>query len=353
MFLIGGDDVAHQAVAGHVLALQVHELNPVDALEDVLHLDKAAGVSVLQVGLRNVARHDGPAVGTKPGQKHLHLTRGGVLCLVENDERGLERPAPHVGEGDHLHPVLLQGLGQLVAGHHLPEGVVERAEVRRHLFVEVARQKPELLPGLHGGAGEDNLVHLVVVEGGDGQRHGHVRLPGAGGPDGEHHIVGRGRLDEALLVGGAGLDDLPVGGGENQVARAGIRRWGRGARVVRIEQGQNRVDVLLGEVLVALEKGHHLAEDPLNLFQRLRLAFEVNLRAPGRDLGVRECILDLSEVNVVEAEQEKRIGTVNAQLFFGQRDSGPDERRVRVRLRGLTGGSPNRAEGKSEVTSYV
>ena len=75
-------------------------------------------------------------------------------------------------------------------------------------------------------------------------------------------------------------------------------------------------------MIVAVEEAHHLVEDPLHFLQGLGVPFEMNLRTPSGNVGLGEGVLDLSEVDVVEAEEQEGIGAVNAQLFFGQRSRG-------------------------------
>ena len=49
-----------------------------------------------QVDLGDVAGHDDLGAEAEPGQEHLHLLGRGVLRLVQDDERVVERPAAHV-----------------------------------------------------------------------------------------------------------------------------------------------------------------------------------------------------------------------------------------------------------------
>ena len=49
-----------------------------------------------EIGLRQVARHDGLRIVPQPREKHLHLLECRVLRLVEDDERIVERASAHI-----------------------------------------------------------------------------------------------------------------------------------------------------------------------------------------------------------------------------------------------------------------
>src|SRR5690606_30124815 len=138
-----------------VAAVELDELDALDMAEDVDGLDEAAVRALREVGLGDVSGDDAAGAGTEAGEEHLHLGRGGVLGLVEDDEGVRERPAAHVGEGYDLDGVLVEVGRELVAGDHVLEGVVERAEVGIDLLAEVAGEEAEALAGLDGGAAED------------------------------------------------------------------------------------------------------------------------------------------------------------------------------------------------------
>ena len=77
--------MAHDVGAG-----EFGEVNVVDAVEDP-HGRAQAGVGAAgQVDLRDIARHNYFRVEPQPGEKHLHLFAGGVLSLVQDDERIIE-----------------------------------------------------------------------------------------------------------------------------------------------------------------------------------------------------------------------------------------------------------------------
>ena len=93
------DDVLHDAMPHDVARAELDEHQPVDAVEHVAHLQQPGTVpAVGKVDLGHVAGHDRLRTEAEPGQEHLHLLGRGVLRLVEDDERVVERPAAHVRE---------------------------------------------------------------------------------------------------------------------------------------------------------------------------------------------------------------------------------------------------------------
>ena len=117
-------------------------------------------MSAGQVHLGHVAGDDDLRPRAHAGQEHLHLRRGRVLRLVQDDERVLEGPAAHVGQRHDLDHVGVDVALHLAVAEHLLQRVVERPQVGVDLGLEVAGQEPELLAGLDRRAGEDDLAEL-------------------------------------------------------------------------------------------------------------------------------------------------------------------------------------------------
>ena len=69
-----------------------------DAVEQLHRLREAGGLARRQVDLARIAGDDHAAVLAEPGEEHLHLHRGGVLRLVEDDGGVRQRAAAHEGE---------------------------------------------------------------------------------------------------------------------------------------------------------------------------------------------------------------------------------------------------------------
>src|SRR5215207_9706549 len=86
-FGVGVDDVGDQPVPHDVGTGEFGEVDVVDAVENAHRRTQARRGAAWQVHLRDVARDNDFRPKAKPRQEHLHLLAGGVLRLVENDER--------------------------------------------------------------------------------------------------------------------------------------------------------------------------------------------------------------------------------------------------------------------------
>ena len=114
-------------------------------------------------------------------EEHLHLLPGGVLGLVQDYEAVVQGAASHIGQRGHLDIPPLQVLLVGLRPQHVEEGVVQGPQVGVHLALEIPGQEAQPLPGLHGGAGENDAVDLLVPEGRHGGGHRQIGLAGAGG----------------------------------------------------------------------------------------------------------------------------------------------------------------------------
>ena len=103
------------------------------------------------------------------------------------------------------------------------KGVVEGLEIGVELVFHLAGQEAEFLAGLYGGSAEDNLAHLLVLQGAHGQGDGDEGLARSGGPDGEGEVVLLEAIDEQLLIGRTGHDGATIDAIDDQV----ILRHGR------------------------------------------------------------------------------------------------------------------------------
>ena len=143
-------------------------------------------------------------LGPEPdaGQEHLHLLGRGVLRLVEDDEAAVQRAAPHEGERRDLDGLALEQPLRALGLDHVVERVVERAQVRVDLGHEVAGQEAEPLAGLDRRPGEDDALHLLVLQRLHGHGHGQPALAGARRAEAEGDDVAADGVDVALLARG-------------------------------------------------------------------------------------------------------------------------------------------------------
>jgi hypothetical protein len=153
-----------------------------------------------QVGLRDVAGDHDLAAEAESGEEHLHLLGRGVLRLVQDDERVVQRAAAHERQRRDLDRPGLDELRDRLGVEHVVQRVVERAQVRVDLLEQRAGQEAQPLPRLDRGPGQDDAVDLLGLQRLHGLGHRQVGLAGAGRADAEHDGVPVDRLDVAALV---------------------------------------------------------------------------------------------------------------------------------------------------------
>ena len=128
-----------------------------------------------------VAGDDHPRAFAEAGQKHLHLHRGGVLRLVEQNQGVRQRAPAHEGERRDLDHARLQAPVHVPRLHEIVERIVDRAKIGIDLLAHVAGQEAEALAGLHRGTGDDQAVDLALFQ----ERHRIAdREPGLAGAGG-------------------------------------------------------------------------------------------------------------------------------------------------------------------------
>src|SRR5687767_10825770 len=189
LLVVGIDDARHQRVAHHVLRAELRECDAAYLGEDAPRLDQAALLAARQVDLRDVAVHHRSRAEADAREEHLHLLRRGVLRLVQDDERVVERAAAHVGKRSQLDGAALEQLAGLLEPHQVVQRVVERPQVRIDLLRQVAGQEAEALAGLHRGPHQDDALHLVALERVYRAGNGEIGLAGARRSDAEGAVV--------------------------------------------------------------------------------------------------------------------------------------------------------------------
>jgi len=106
----------------------MHQSDALDVAEAVDRIDQAAARVRRQVDLRHVAGDDDLRPVAHAGQEHLHLGHGGVLALVEDDCRTIQRSTPHVRQRAYLDDVVLHVALDLLRFHQVVRGdVVSKA----------------------------------------------------------------------------------------------------------------------------------------------------------------------------------------------------------------------------------
>src|SRR5215510_4176381 len=101
-------------MAHHITLRKVDKVNALDALQDMLNLDKPRILAAGQIHLGDITRDHSFRIKAQTCQEHFHLLHSRVLCLVQNNERVIERPSPHESKRSHFNsPTLNQPLSPL------------------------------------------------------------------------------------------------------------------------------------------------------------------------------------------------------------------------------------------------
>ena len=165
--LVGLDDAGHQGVSDDICRLQLNPGNPLHRAQDPSGMEEARRLPLGQVELRRIPGDDDARPCTHPGEEHLHLGRGRVLGLIKNDKGIVEGATTHVGEGHHLDDFPVAVATDLIVIEHLVKGVIERAQVRVDLLLEITGKKAEFFPRFYRRAAEDQLANFTRLEGFD------------------------------------------------------------------------------------------------------------------------------------------------------------------------------------------
>ena len=245
-----------------------------------------------QVDLRFVARNHRLGIDAQPRQEHEHLLRRRVLRLVENDEGMIQRAAAHVGQRRNLDDASFGVLLDFLGWEHVVQRIVQRAQVRHDLLVQVARQEAERFAGLDRGAGQDNARDLSLSQ--SRQRHGdgQVGLARPGRANANSHVVAPNGIQVILLPHRFGGHARLLVGSLDAVAQDVLERGDAlmlddvegmgelavphgGAGLERILQHQKQVFGALHGIGLAFELDPALAGggfDAELIFQRLEIA---------------------------------------------------------------------------------
>src|SRR4029077_2737242 len=125
--LVGLDDALDKRMAHDILCIEEGECDTLHSTQYVDHVAQPGLLAVWKIRLRHIAGHDCLGAETNAGKKHLHLLDGGVLRLIEDDERVIERAASHESQRRDLDHVALYEARYPVEPHHLVKRVVHRA----------------------------------------------------------------------------------------------------------------------------------------------------------------------------------------------------------------------------------
>src|SRR2546422_1706291 len=151
-------------MADDVFALERGERDTPHLSQDLLDRHHAALLPTREVDLRDVAGHHRLRAEADAREEHFHLLGGGVLGLVENDERMVQRAAAHVGERREFDRAALEELPGLVETQKVVERVVERAQVGIDLLSKISREEPKAFARLDRGPNQRSEERRVGKE---------------------------------------------------------------------------------------------------------------------------------------------------------------------------------------------
>lgn len=139
--VVGFDDTLDELMADDVLFLEFDFADSFYAFQDLHGLYESGGCCRRQVDLRHVSGDDHLGIHSEAGEEHLDLVRRRVLGFVEDDDRIVQRPSAHKGEGGDLDHVVLHIFLQLGCWDHVLQGVIQGLEVRVEFVLHLAGEE--------------------------------------------------------------------------------------------------------------------------------------------------------------------------------------------------------------------
>ena len=210
VLLVGIDDVLHEPMPDDIAALQFDHSRSLDAGKFFHRVDQSTANVGGQIHLRGVAGDDHFGVMSQPCQKHEHLRRGRILCLIENDNAVVESSSAHKSERNYFDHVVDHEPFDLLELHHVVQGVEKRAKIRVYLRLHVAGKESEAFTGLNRRAGQDDPLGLPVLENTGGGGDGEVGLARPRGTGAKSQVVVKDRIEVVPLPGVFGLMARPL-----------------------------------------------------------------------------------------------------------------------------------------------
>ena len=192
----------------NVLFGQVVDGDAVYILQHAHRLGKSGSLSVRQVGLRQVAGHDDLGAEPHTRQEHLDLLRRRVLCLVQDDERIVQRASAHIGKRCHLDCAPFRRPLVPLGSHHFVERVVQGAQVRIDLGQQVTGQEAQPFACLNRGTGQNNARNLLLPKCLDSHGNSQKGLARSGRSDAQYNRILPDSLHVLGLSGSLGFDRL-------------------------------------------------------------------------------------------------------------------------------------------------
>src|SRR5579872_5114504 len=205
--LIRKNDSLHQSMPHDIAIVENRKIDAWRVGEHGARFLQPRQLAAGQIDLRDIAGHHRLRVVAEPRQEHLHLLGGGVLRLIEDNERIVERAPAHEGQRRDLDSAALEHAARAIEIDHVMQRIIERAQVRIDLLGKIAREEAELLARLDRRTAQHHPRDLILHESRERHRHREVGLAGTGRTDAEHDVMVADSIDVKLLVDALGRDD--------------------------------------------------------------------------------------------------------------------------------------------------
>ena len=268
-------------MAHHIGGREPADGNALHAIEHLGCFHQAAELVAGQIDLAGVAGHHHAGVFAQAGQHHAHLRGGGVLGLIEDHKRLSQGAAAHVGQRRHFDDVFLDQGRCALRAQQAVQRVIERPQIGVHLLLQVTGQKAQALTGFHRRSGEDDPLHLALLQAAHRLHHRQKGFAGAGRAQRQGEVVALHRLDVLLLPQGARAQQFAVlAAGQHLLAEVAMLVAAAG-----VEGLQAGLDVHLGDGLALTPKRaqqFHQARGALHL---AGAAFNKQLQSPQHEIG--------------------------------------------------------------------
>ena len=230
------------------------------------------------------------------------------MRFVQND-KGIGQGAPaHEGQRRHFDVARFHPLDHLIAGHHVVQGVVQRAQIGIDLFFHVARQKAQLFAGFNRRSGQNDAIHVPVQKALDRFGHRQIGFPRARRAEPEHQFAFVDGLEVRRLVGRSGRDHALFG------ANRHIHVGDIAARTAHHAQGGGDLvgadQVALGEAVI---QSHQYAFSHVHGVHRTRHG---QIRAAFGDGDVQR-LFHLGQMKALRSEQGLRQRVVGERQVGG------------------------------------
>ena len=130
------------------------------------------------------------------------------MRFVENDKGILQGSSPHECQRGDFHRAVFQVFIEFIRRNHVPESVIQGAQIRVHFLLHVTGQKTQSLASLHRRPCKHDPFHPLFIQSIDCRSHRQVGLPGARRADPHHNVIFPDHPQVLALSRAPGLDHL-------------------------------------------------------------------------------------------------------------------------------------------------